>query len=632
MTIYSLKHEGRTLRQLKNIVAYNTNDKDGLNDNFNPRLIGVESNIGFCSNVNDKKEYNELTDNFILSVESNAQLSKNNRQKYLYEHSVVSFSRNDDEILGIDKMKKIVVETAKIYDPNFENTPYIIWPQVDSGKLHFHIVRGYHDENGNYHRKEHAKRRMQAAAQKIEKKHKLTLTGRNDPKNYFWKMDKNGNKSKIYLPIKSDDNIKVNKNRIKENQAFIDYNGNVKYSLVQDVNKEKREVKKQKEIISHNKKSVENKINKKFGEIKKLEEPIKYSFFQRFKNQFTDQVEIDRNYKKEVINSCNENVNDLKIKYVKDIKSRNNNIKSKNNFIDKRKKEIKEFQNEIDEGEAKNKEIIKKDEMFNSFKNKVNTFYRSAKTSKEFVKKLNDNGIEISVIKRENGNGGITFTDLNNDLSLSGSKINSYLSYGKMKKNDKDLFDLIHDYSSNKLRPSGKNNYDTVEINKINNNYKQVINTNGETLIYYSKKDDKSRPENYNLKLSQGKDSISFGQNSNDYDIKLAYECAKTIGWKSAVSDNKELVLNAMKIAYKENKDDLLFFKTTKKLTIKEIKEVMNGERLKTKHLNELLDNDMLHEKDANRVKEELKTRSSIQEESFDYDEPIKNSIKVRLR
>jgi hypothetical protein len=58
----------------------------------------------------------------------------------------------------------------------------------------------------------------------------------------------------------------------------------------------------------------------------------------------------------------------------------------------------------------------------------------------------------------------------------------------------------------------------------------------------------------------------------------------------------------------------------------------MNGERLKTKHLNELLDNGMLHEKDANRVKEELKIRSSIQEESFDYDEPIKNSIKVRLR
>ena len=213
MAIFSLKHEATTINQLKKVVKYNSNDKAGLNNTNNPRLISVSSNCGYCSNVNDENEYNQLVDNFILSVDANSQLSKNSRQKYLYEHSIISFSNDDDERLGMANALKLAIKTAKKYDPNFEKTPYMIWPQVDSGKLHFHIVRGYHDETGNYHRQSNSGLKRQSAAQKIEKEHKLTLTGKNNPDNYIWKIDADNKKKKIYVPSLSDDHKKIAKNK-----------------------------------------------------------------------------------------------------------------------------------------------------------------------------------------------------------------------------------------------------------------------------------------------------------------------------------------------------------------------------------------------------------------------------------
>lgn len=197
MAIFSLKHEATTIKQLKKVVKYNSNDKAGLNNSNNPRLISVSSNCGYCSDINDQNDYKQLVDNFILSVDANSQLSKNSRQKYLYEHSIISFSNEDDEKLGMTNALKLAIKTAKKYDPNFEKTPYMIWPQVDSGKLHFHIVRGYHDETGNYHRQSNSGLKRQSAVQKIEKDYELTLTGKNDPKNYVWKTDVNNKKKNI---------------------------------------------------------------------------------------------------------------------------------------------------------------------------------------------------------------------------------------------------------------------------------------------------------------------------------------------------------------------------------------------------------------------------------------------------
>tara|TARA_R110000764_G_scaffold47746_2_gene106351 strand:- start:2624 stop:4522 length:1899 start_codon:yes stop_codon:yes gene_type:complete len=632
MAIFSQKHEGQSISDLRKIIDYNSNNKIGLNNDNNQRLIDVYSNIGYCSNVNDRADYKHLTDDFLMMVDSNKNLSKNSRQKYLYEHSIISFSRDDDERFSLDQLKKMVVETAKIYDANFDKTPYIIWPQVDSGKLHFHVVRCYFDEEGNYYRQKFSVKKKQIAAQKIEKKYSLTLTGRNDPNNYFWKIDKNGKKAKIYIPKKSDDFIKINKNKIIESDFLINEKGQIRYQAQIGVDKNIKSIVKTKSNLSAKKNVMYGEITNLKNEIDEVNKPVKYSIFGKLKNLFTDQLKIDEDYKKQIVDSCTVEIkkHDAAIKEV--IQSHYKGIDSLDSEIHELKTIVDKAGNAISTEKNKKNEIITSTEKYDDLKSKINDLYRGENTSQGFVRALNAENIEITVVERENGNGGITFTDLDSDLSIAGGNVNSYLTYGKLKKNDPDLFNLLHNYNSysfNQVSNSYSNN--PIDVEQINNNYMQV-DRKGETFIYYAKKKYNERPHNYNLKVSENKDLISFGQNMNEYDIKLAYQYAKEIGWTGATSDNKELVLKAMKIAYNDNKDDLLFFKTTEKLTINQIKEAMNGERLKTKHLNELLDNDMLHEKDAQRVKEELKIRSSIQRESFDCDDPIKNSIKVRLR
>ncbi|REG84400.1 hypothetical protein [Marinomonas pollencensis] len=628
MAIYSLKHEGQTLKQLKKVIAYNTNDKDGLNSLNNPRLISVTSNIGYCENTNNKDDYNDLIDNFIMTVDSNSKLSKNNRQRHIYDHSVISFSEEDDKKYSIKELEKMAIETAKLYEPGFEDTPYLIYPQMDSGKLHYHVVRGLHDDNGDYHRVKNSKLKMQSAAQKIEKKHNLTLTGKNNPENYIFKMDDNGKMEKIYFPKKYE-NTKISKNKKIENNHIIDLKNKEVDAI--DFNKSKIVNKKNKEqnIAKSNYKKTNDFVNDKYSKIEKLKEPINYSFLDNIKNQFTNQKELDKEYRNKLIKREEGYIDSGIKKYHTDLSDRKIKVKRYNSEIDKENKKSEIINNSINSLKGKNRRNDIREEKYDTFKTKINDLYKKSENAMSFLKLLNDENIEISVIERKNRNGGITFTDLKNDISLSGSKVNSYFSYGKMKKNDKHLFDLIHNYESNSIKKL-ENDYKNETL-KINDNYKK-IEKNGETLIYYKLKDNEKRPYNYNLKISENKDRISFGQNSNDFDLRLSYQCAKEMGWKNATSENKELSIRLMKIAYSENKDDLLFFRSKEKLSLVDLKEVTNGKRLKTKHLNELLDNDMLHEKDAQRVKEELKIRGSIQEKSFDCDEPIKNSVKVRFR
>lgn len=590
MAIFSLKHEAVTIKQLKKVVKYNSNNKAGLNNSNNPRLISVSSNCGYCSNINDENDYNQLVDNFILSVDANSQLSKNSRQKYLYEHSVISFSNDDDERLGMANALKLAIKTAKKYDPNFEKTPYMIWPQIDSGKLHFHLVRGYHDDEGNYHRQSNSGLKRQVAVQKIEKEHKLTLTGKNNPKNYIWKVDVNNKKKKIYVPNLSDDNKKIVKNKSMEYDFKIDELGNIKYPLKVKENKIISDINKNKDIHVNNRKIVNNKINVIYGKITELEKPIKYSIFQNFKNWFTDQVKVDNEYKESLIN---ENKN--KITKLQDIKT--NDWNKKNNHH--RKLNGKKIINEKKINIVNNKErhiLDKKDDLlnnndiFSNLKNTVNNAYRNSKNTKEFIDILNDNNIEIFLNMRENGTGGITFTSLNNDISLAGGKINSYLTYGKIKKNDADLFEYLTNRSfKNDEKLSISNDFD---IKNINYNYKQIKNIDGSFSIFYNKKDEEKRPNNYNLKISEDKKTISLSPNSNSFDLELTYKIAKESGWKAASSSNKELVLNSMKTAFKNNKDDLFFFQLDNDLiSIDDVKNVVLNEKMSNSNLINLYDN-----------------------------------------
>tara|TARA_R110001606_G_scaffold177880_1_gene324485 strand:- start:808 stop:2787 length:1980 start_codon:yes stop_codon:yes gene_type:complete len=590
MAIFSLKHEATTINQLKKVVKYNSNNKAGLNNSNNPRLISVSSNCGYCSNINDQNDYNQLVDNFILSVDANSQLSKNSRQKYLYEHSVISFSNDDDEKLGMANALKLAIKTAKKYDPNFEKTPYMIWPQVDSGKLHFHIVRGYHDEVGNYHRQSNSGLKRQAAVQKIEKEHKLTLTGKNNPKNYIWKVDVNNKKKKIYVPNLSDDNKKIVKNKSMEYDFKIDELGNIKYPLKVKENKIISDINKNKDIHVNNRKIVNNKINVIYGKITELEKPIKYSIFQNFKNWFTDQVKIDNEYKEDLINENKNKITKLQDIKTKDWNKKNNYHRKLNGKKIINEKEINIVNNKEKIISDKKDDLLNDDDVFSKLKNTVNNAYRKSKTTQEFIDILNDNKIEIFLNMRENGTGGITFTSLQDDISLAGGKINSYLTYGKIKKNDADLFEYLTNRSfKNDEKLSIDNDFD---VKNLNYNYKQVKNNDGSLSIFYNKKDEGKRPNNYNLKISEDKKTISLSPNSNPFDLELTYKIAKENGWKGANSSNKELTLNSMRIAFKNNKDDLFFFKLENSLiSIDDVKSVVLSEKMSNSNLINLYDN-----------------------------------------
>jgi len=82
MAIFRLLHNGQTLKDLRNVIRYNSNSKKGLNTADNPRLIDVISNVDYCSDVNNNNEYKNFIENFINSVDSNFSYRKNQRQKY----------------------------------------------------------------------------------------------------------------------------------------------------------------------------------------------------------------------------------------------------------------------------------------------------------------------------------------------------------------------------------------------------------------------------------------------------------------------------------------------------------------------------------------------------------------------
>ena len=86
MAVFRAIQNGKTLRNLRNIIRYCSVDKKGLNNKDNPRLIDVYSNIGDCENVLNIPGYQALMDDFVLTIEANSKLSTNKKQKYIYEH------------------------------------------------------------------------------------------------------------------------------------------------------------------------------------------------------------------------------------------------------------------------------------------------------------------------------------------------------------------------------------------------------------------------------------------------------------------------------------------------------------------------------------------------------------------
>lgn len=625
MAIFTLAHEGKNLQQLRNIVRYNSKNKKGFNSDINPRLIGVHSNCGYCINIDDENEYKQLVENFILTADANAQLSTNSRQKYLYEHSVISFSIEDDKKLGMKKATELAIETAKQYDPNFEDLPYMLWPQIDSGKLHFHLVKCYFNEQGKYFKQSFPMKKMNSSAQKIEKKHKLTFTGKNDPKNYIWKTQKNGKKKKIYFPQGNKNNNIIAKNRAIDLKIKIDDKGNIEYfnKLTNEIITDKNKA----NSLTSKKKTLQSNANKKIkavnSENKKLAEPVNYPFIQKYiTNHFTNRIKIDQFERSEKIK-----INKIfKIKLKKAVNSEfskintagkkiENSIKIKNAELDHCKKEMKQDQAGLDLQKSKNEQL-------NEIKNIINKAYRHSKTPEIFIKKINDNAIEACISFRENGQGGISFNHLNSDISIAGGKVNSYLTFGKIKKNDPELFDLLNGndpQNTISFQQDRRSDLDqNFDIEKINKNYKQKVNFDGSISIFYHKKDAEKYPYNHNIKVSRDCKTISFGQCRNDHDLKLAYDFVKKSGWKTGISENKDLVKSLMALSYKQNKEDLFFFQTTEKtLKMTDLKSVIGDDRLSKDNLIKLYDNDVIIKNDIRELRSFIINQLKAQNEDL---------------
>ena len=201
-----------------------------------------------------------------------------------------------------------------------------------------------------------------------------------------------------------------------------------------------------------------------------------------------------------------------------------------------------------------------------------------------------------------------TFNHLNSDISIAGGKVNSYLTFGKIKKNDPELFDfLIGNDPQNTIsfQQDHRTNLDQgFDIEKINKNYKKKVNSDGSISIFYHKKDAKKYPYNHNIKISSDYKKILFRQHRNDHDLKLAYEFAKKSGWETGISENKHLVKSLMALAYKKNKEDLFFFQTTETtLKMADLKAVIGDDRLSKDNLIKLYDNKIVVTNDNKELK-----------------------------
>ncbi|MGC9553192.1 relaxase/mobilization nuclease domain-containing protein [Vibrio metoecus] len=100
------------------------------------------------------------------------------KTKHLYDHVVVSFSEDDDKKLDRFKQMDIIIKALKT-DKNFKDieiTPYVIWPQEDSGKRHFHMVISRFNYAGEFRNNAFSKLELRKTAMQAESKYKITKT------------------------------------------------------------------------------------------------------------------------------------------------------------------------------------------------------------------------------------------------------------------------------------------------------------------------------------------------------------------------------------------------------------------------------------------------------------------------
>ncbi|HCG7780717.1 TPA: hypothetical protein NJ473_003575 [Vibrio parahaemolyticus] len=489
MAIAKLLHEGETLKQLKNIIRYNTVAKEYLNSSENPRLLQALSNLGIID-ISDPEAYQSYMNGFIEEVKLNKSQSTNKRQTKLYAHEMIAFEDEDNARFSQEKLAQISVELlANLYD--MENTPYVIWPQIDSGRLHFHFVRGMHNSRGEYQRVKNSKRKMRQACERIERKYNLTLTG--------------NNVSDEIRPA-NDPMAKVLKNRQLD---------------------------------------AEYQHQKKLCEAKAQDTPLtslkRKSYDLLMEERYQSQAEIAE-----------------QTDYTK-----------------------------IQKGLAERTTVNQK---LKGVKETIFNLYKSASTEEDFIEQLDKKKITVEILKhtKSGKNKGIVFHY--QDETISGGKISSSMTLGKIKKRFPNFIHTLEKPPSLRSRFALQRKVMDFQIESINRYYKQQRNNvNGDILIYFGKKNIVARPYNYNIVLSNDRSKIRFGSSTNSYDLTLSINVALENGWQAATLNNSspDFLKRIMKAAY-EKDPDLLFFvqpDTPNQLSyadLKEIKSPLSIDELKT--------------------------------------------------
>lgn len=494
--IAKLLHEGETTTQLKNVIRYNTVDKEYLNSIDNPRLLQAISNLGIID-ISEPTEYQYFMREFICEINLNKSISTNKRQKKLYAHEVISFEDEDNKNHTQDELIKIAIETLNnLYD--MDNTPYVLWPQIDSGHLHFHIVRSAYDNQGIYQRVKNSKLKMRQSCEKIELKYKLTLTGNNVSDE---------------IRQSNDPMLKVFKNRTLE--AEYHHQKNISEAIKQDS-----------PLGNIKRKTYDLLMNDTYQNKAELAEQQAY----QAKQQIIDE-KIQINSELEIAKSM------------------------------------------------------------------IFTTYKNAKDETDFIEQIEKQGIAIELLKhsKTGTNKGIVFH--HQGQSISGGKISSSMTLGKIKKRFSNFIHTLEKPPSLRATFKQQRKMLDFQIESINRYYKQQKNNiNGDILIYFGKKNIVARPYNYNIVLSSNRDSIKFGSSTNSYDLTLSINVALENGWTGATLNNSspEFLIRMMKAAYDKD-PKLLFFvqpDTPNQLSyadLKEIKSQLTIDELKTALINQLI-------------------------------------------
>ena len=497
MAIAKLLHEGESIKQLKSVIRYNTVAKEYLNSPDNPRLLQALSNMGIID-ISDPVAYKDFMREFINEITLNKNQSTNKLQTKLYAHEMISFEDEDNARFNQEELAQISVELlSHLYD--MENTPYLIYPQRDNGRLHYHFIRGQHNSNGTYQRVKNSKIKMRLACEKIERKYNLTLTG--------------NNVSNIIRPA-NDPMAKVMKNRKLE---------------------------------------AEYQHQKNLSEAKEQDTP-----FTKIKRKSYDLL-MEDSYQSEA--------------------------------------EIAEqiAYQQVEQNLAEKTQINQKIE---TVKRNIFNLYKSANDEMDFIEQIEKQGVSIELLRhtKSGKNKGIVFH--HQGESISGGKISSSMTLGKIKKRFPNFIHTLEKPPSLHATHKLKRKMLDFQIAQINKYYKQrKNNANDDILIYFGKKNVEARPYNYNLKLSSARDSIRFGPSTpNDHDLTLSINIAIENGWKGATlsNSNPAFLKRMMKVAYQKDPELLFFVQADKsnQLTyadLKEIKTDLTFNELKTAIKNALI-------------------------------------------